>query len=403
MGRLPRALAQALPASAESESRPLVLTVAVPDTSGHENDVVTLGNLQLENIPHFRPFAASLSAAGVSHKPISVRYIQGSQTVVLSHIECRLQDVAHLPLLQQLCIQYTPLTSLLLDLPWFGMDPLPELSALTLTRLTLRGGLPYVYQFLAALHAPALQHLEVKFHRSLWDHLGNPDDPSLDHAYTLALSPQRLPALRVARFEETEEVPRYSEVALGCALGPMLSLATLEDVEVRLRASAMWVSDADAAVVARAWPNLRRLVLRSVQVSRRLPTLDALVYLEAGCGNIEELFLPRLDLGLASTSNDDQGTQGQSQDDSDNVSFPRGMVQCEWGHPLRSLRVGCQTRKTVTQEQATVIGRRIDELFPNLEPDVQFMSAASAELYMSDWYLIWTGIIGAKVARLQQK
>ena len=402
MGRLPRALAQSLLSSAEPESGPLVLTVAVPDTARHENDVVTLRNIALTNIPHFGPFVASLSAAHVSHKPVTLRYIQGPQTPALSHVECRLRDVAHLPLLQQLCTQYTLLTSLHLDLPWFGADPLPELSAPTLIRLTLRGGLPYAYQFLFALHAPALQHLEVKFHRSLWDHLGNPADPSLDHAYALVLSPQRLPSLRAARFEETEVVPRYSEVALGCALGPMLSLAALEDVEVRLRASAMWVSDADAAVVARSWPNLRRMVLSSVQVSRRLPTLDALVYLEAGCGSLEEVFLPRLDLARtgAGQNPDDRD---QSRDEDGGTLFPRGMVQCEWGHPLRSLRVACQTRKTVTQEQATALAQRIDELFPNLEPDLQFMSAQSADLYLSDWYLIWTGIIGAKLARLHRE
>lgn len=398
MGRLPRALAQALPGPAEFESGPLVLTVAVPDTTGHENDVVTLRNIELTNIPHFAPFVASLSAAGVSHKPITVRYLQGSQAIVLSHVECRLRDVAHLPLLQQLFTGYNVLTSFHLELPWFGIEPLPELSAPTLTRLTIRGGLPYTYQFLVALSAPSLQTLEVKFHRSLFDHLHALHDPSQDYAYSLALSPQHLPSLRTARFEETEEVPRYSEVSLGVALRPMLSVVTLEDVEVRLCASAMWVSDDDAALIARAWPNLRRLILGSVQVSRRLPTFAALVYLEAGCGNLDELVLPRLDLTSKAAD-----AQGQSKAPDGDVLFPRGMVQCEWGHPLRSLRVACQTRKTVEQEQAIALGRRIDQLFPNLEPDLQFMSAASAELYMSDWYSIWTGIMGAKVAKLRQE
>ncbi|KAI1786095.1 hypothetical protein LXA43DRAFT_1185364 [Ganoderma leucocontextum] len=398
MGRLPRALAQALPGSAEFESGPLVLTAAVSDTTGHENDVVTLRNIELKNIPHFAPFVASLSAAGVSHKPVTLRYLQGPQPIVLSHVECRLRDLAHLPFLQQLFTGYSVLTSLHLELPLFGPEPLPELSAPTLTRLTIRGGLPYAYQFLVALHAPALQKLEVKFHRSPWDHLNKLNADSHDHAYSLQLSPQRLPSLRTAKFEETEEVPRYSEVSLGCAFRPMMSVATLEDVEVRLRASAMWASDDDAAVVARAWPNLRRLVLSSVQVSRWLPTFQALVYLEAGCGNLDELVLPRLNLACA-----DPDAQGQSRAQGGGALFPRGIVQCEWGHPLRTLRVACQTHKTVAQEQAIALGRRIDGLFPNLEPDVQFMSAASADLYMSDWYLIWTGIIGAKVARLPQQ
>ncbi|KAI0740088.1 hypothetical protein C8Q76DRAFT_186122 [Earliella scabrosa] len=379
-------------AVAEPADDTLILTVGVP-RGDNEKQIITLGDVSLEHLPHFESFASAIAAAGVRHKPVVVRYLPGAPTLDVSHVECRLSGIAQFPLLQTL-LDFTFLTSLLLELPFFGPDALPPLTLPSLTALSLRGELPCAYQFIAALYAPALGKLSISFHRNQWDKLDALADPLRDEAYSLCLFPQSFPALRTVTLAEEEPHPRWSDVSLGCALRPLLHLPTLEDVEVRLDASPLWVSDEDVAHLAASWPWLRRLVLTCRVAANRCPSLGALLHLEAHGRELVELVLPklRLDCDLADFMPlvpDDGAVQGTP-------SGLVGTVGAPQEHPLRTLRVACQTSGTVSKEHCVALGQRLAALFPNLETDTQFLSAASAELYTSDWYSIWMGVQSAK-------
>ncbi|KAI0739850.1 hypothetical protein C8Q80DRAFT_1111288 [Daedaleopsis nitida] len=360
----------------------LILTVGPPQ-SHNEKGLISLRNVLLENIPHFRSFAAALAATSVSHKPVGVRYLPGCPTLDLSHAECKLRDVTVFPVLSSL-LTVSTLASLQLELPLFGAESLPALTAPSLTSLTLQGELPCTYQFLAALYAPALGTLGIHFHRNQWDKLDTLDDPMRDRAYTLPLLSRSFPALRTLKMEERELRPRWSDVSLTCALFPLLCIPTLEDVEVRFDASPLWVGDGDVAQLAASWPYVRRLVLTCTNTANRCASFGALGHLAAGCRDLRELVLPRLRL-----------------DDSDTLA--RAGSQTSTGsstaHPLRSLSVACPTSGTASGDRCVALGRELDALFPHLEPDMQTLSAKSADGHPSDWYMLWLGVQSAKIAR----
>ncbi|KAI0694938.1 hypothetical protein C8T65DRAFT_758752, partial [Cerioporus squamosus] len=284
------------------------------------------------SVPHFGPIVAALTSVGGSHEPVIVRY-RPNAPFILSYAECRLKDVSQL-LLLQLVVSIPSLTSLQLHLPAFGPETLPALYAPSLTALFLRGELPCLYQFLHVTRAPALEELHVFFYRNQWDKLDTPDETSRDHAYTLALSSTSFPVLRRVKVEEAELLPRWSDVSFGCAFRPLMHIPTLEDVEVRLDASPLWVSVDDLARVAIVWPELRRLVLTCSRMARRAPTFDALSHLEAGCRNLVELVLPKIRL-----------------QESEVLARPGRLVDGQVGnHPLRTLHLTCQANSTVSPE-----------------------------------------------------
>ncbi|KAI0808270.1 hypothetical protein C8Q74DRAFT_126045 [Fomes fomentarius] len=383
--------ASAAPPEAPGEI--LILTLGIPKDD-NEKDVVTLGEVLLEHVPHFYPFAKTLLAAGITHKPVAVRYLLGSPTMAISHAECRLRDIMQLPILQGL-LNLAVLTSLQLELPLFSPHALPPLTAPSLTSLCLRGELPCTYQFIAALYAPALGTLTIHFHRNQWDRLDTLDDPMRDAAYATRLFPQSFPSLRTLRLEEREPRTRLSDVSLGCAIRPLMYIPTLEDVEVQMETSPLWVSDEDIAEIAVAWPDVRRLVLTCKNAANRCPSCTALRYIEAQCRELAELGLPKLrldenlqDVEFNALQGDPRGGHG---------AWPSGLVGMdEEPHPLRMLRVSCQTSGTASKEQCMTLGWCLAMLFPNLETDPRFLSAASANLYTSDWYTVWMGVQSAR-------
>ncbi|RPD60927.1 hypothetical protein L227DRAFT_501370 [Lentinus tigrinus ALCF2SS1-6] len=361
--------------------RTLVLTTGLPESENVE-DVLTAGNISLASIPHFGPLVAALMTVGASHKPVNVRY-RPDAPFVPSYTDCLLQDVSQLPLLQYLASIPT-LVTLQLQLPVFGLETLPPLDAPHLTTLIVRGELPCIYQLLHAIRAPALEKLKITFHRNQWDKLDTLDGSLRDAAYTLALAPTSFPALRTVQVEENEPCPRWSDVSFGCAFRPLMHIPTLEDVEVQLDASPLWVSFDDLARVALVWPELRRLVLTCSRASKRAPTLDALSHVEAACRNLVELVLPKIRM------QEPDAVAVQMQPYSLNPSLGH--------HPLRTLRLTCQTSATAATEYCVEVGRRIEHLFPNLQPEDEFMYTMDLAA-LSDWDAIRMGIMEAKAMR----
>ncbi len=390
--RQQRRNASAAPLEAPGET--LILTLGIPKEDNDEKDVVTLGDVLLEHVPHLYPFAKMLLAAGITHKPVVVRYLLGSPTMAISHAECRLRDIIQLPILQGL-LNLTVLTSLQLELPLFSPHALPPLTLPSLTSLCLRGELPCTYQFIAALYAPALGTLTIHFHRNQWDRLDTLDDPMRDAAYATRLFPKSFPSLRTLRLEERETRPRLSDVSLGCAIRPLTYIPTLEDVEVQMETSPLWVSDEDIAQIAVAWPDVRRLVLACKNTPHRCPSFKALGYVEAQCRELAELGIPKLRLDESLQDVDFNSLQDAAR--GGHGARPSGLVGMdEEPHPLRTLRVSCQTSGSASKEQCMTLGWCLATLFPNLETDPRFLSAASADLYTSDWYTIWMGVQSAR-------
>ncbi|TFK83584.1 hypothetical protein K466DRAFT_257626 [Polyporus arcularius HHB13444] len=359
----------------------IVLTVGLPESENVE-DVLTAGDISLACIPHLEPLVAALIAVGASHKPVVLRY-RANAPFVLSYVECRLQDASHVPLLQHV-LSIPTLVALQLHLPAFGPEALPVLYAPSLTAVVLRGELPCTYQFLHAMRASSLEKLQIFFHRNQWDKLNTLDESLRDHAYMLALAPTSFPVLRTVRVEEVELHPRWSDVSFGCAIRPLMHIPTLEDVEVQLDASPLWVSVDDLARVAVVWSDLRRLVLTCKTAAKRAPTVDALSHLEAACRNLVELVLPKIRL----------------QEPESLGAHPGRLIDAPVGnHPLRTLHLPCQTARTVSSEYCWELGWQIEQLFPYLEPDTEDACITRPASLFSDWDMIRKGILDAKAAK----
>ena len=137
-----------------------------------------------------------------------------------------------------------------------------------------------------------------------------------------------------------------------------MSVTTLEDVEVRLDASPMRVCADDLVQIAASWPYVTRLVLSCKNACEDGPAVQDLLCLETACRDLTELVLPRIDLSVpepdfgANASPDCVATTKSAIDahDKGTRSTPVG------GHPLRLLRVACQTTSTITLEQAMING-----------------------------------------------
>lgn len=271
--------------------RTLVLTIGLPENENVEG-ILTFEDISLASIPQFESLVVALTALGARHDPVNMRY-RPDTPFVLSYVECRLKDVTQSHLLRFVAGIPT-LVTLKLQLPLLGLEKMPPLDTPHLTTLILRGELPCIYQFLGSISSPVLEELRVSFSRNQWDKLDTLHDRMRDSAYTLALAPASFPALRTLRVEEKELHPRWSDVSFGCALRPLMHIPTLEDVEVQLDASPLWVSDDDLMRVAVVWPEVRRLVLTCKKAAERAPTLDVLSHVKAACRNMVELVLPKI-------------------------------------------------------------------------------------------------------------
>ena len=365
--------------SATIPDRTLVLTVGLPP-SGDVEGILTTGDVSFSSIPHFGPLVAALTAVGAGHQPVNIRY-RLNAPFVLSYADCSLQDVSHLSLLQ-LLVGSPTLITLQLRVPLFGPETLPTLDAPYLTTLILSGELPCIYQFLHAIRTPALESLQLSFHRSQWDKLDTLEDPTRYPAYSLALPPTSFPALHTVQVAETELAPRWSYVSFGCAFRPFMYIPTLEDVKVLLDASPLWVSNDDLARVAVVWPELRRLVLACTKVVKRAPTLDALGHLQMACRNLTELVLPKIKL-----NEPDIPAHVMPLDN----AHPRN-------HPLRTLRLTCQTGSKVSADYCVEVGWRISQLFPNLDLYTASTMDPVTDSF-SKWDAIRMGILDATAMR----
>ncbi|CDO70047.1 hypothetical protein BN946_scf184650.g5 [Trametes cinnabarina] len=350
-----------------------------------DGKLLTLGTYPVECIPRLAPFALSLSHLGMRHKPVVVQYRQGSTTPLLrvSLARCRLESALQLPLLQQL-FRLRDITSYDIEIPICSAQPLRKMKATFLTtELILRGELPFVIQFLAALEAESLGRLVVHFSRNQFD--SSFGGTNIDCAYTLQLHPHLYAQLRAVRLCENEPFPRYSDIPLACILRPLFSLQRLEDVELVLAQSPMCARDYDVTQIARAWPGARRLVFACEECVGGAPTLDSLYVLADHCPGLRELLLPQLDVRRLGHSIEKRP--------------PRVPPRDKPTHPLRKFGVACDSRTNISDQQAGNIARCIDSLFPNIDVKESWVHDDSAETILGDWYLIWVNLIATKAFR----
>ncbi|KAI0357182.1 hypothetical protein OH77DRAFT_140055 [Trametes cingulata] len=374
--------------SREAPPEALILTLgpsrdSVSITS--KDDILTLGTLPLESIPRLAPFVRALVARRLRHRAVTVRYARGATIPILhvSHAKCRLESVAQLPLLQEL-FKVRELTSYDIELPTFGPDALRTIKAGHLeTELTVRGELPSLYQFLAALEARRLNRLVIRFWRNQYDAF-DPQD-NADFAYSLRLSFSAYINLRAVRLRESEAFKRFSGVSLSSILRPLFGLTCLEDVEVVLVQSPLRVNDEDMLRIAHTWRGLHRLVLSCERHTGGAPTLDSLYMLHHACGDLIELVLPTLDLVNLGTDIEKYP--------------PREPLAGRPCRPLRIFDVMCERSTGLSNERAAKIARCIDYLFPNIDVEESWRHDGSIEAILTDWYLIWVNIVSIKALR----
>ncbi|KAI9065689.1 hypothetical protein FKP32DRAFT_1684849 [Trametes sanguinea] len=372
----------------EAVPQALILTIGpngdtVSDTD--ENGLLTLGTFPLECIPRLAPLALALNHLGVRHKPVVVQYRQGSKAPLLhvSHAKCRLDDPAQLSTLRYL-LQLTDLTSCDITLPVFSTRRLRRSKAPYLsTALTLRGEYTSAIHFLAALDAESLRKIVIIFRRNQFEALCS--GTRIDPAYLLQLHAFAFTQLRTVKLCENEPYPRYSDIALACFLRPLFSLLRLEDVELVLTESPLWVQDYDITQIALTWRGARRLVFSCTRCAKGAPTLDSLYVLADTCPNLAELLLPKLDVvNLGDTINKRPPTVP-----------PAGKPT----HPLRKFGVACDSRTNISDPLAGTISHCIDSLFPNINVKESWVHDHSDETILGDWYLIWVNLIATKAFR----
>ncbi|KAI0367855.1 hypothetical protein BV20DRAFT_969915 [Pilatotrama ljubarskyi] len=349
------------------------------------NDTFVLGTLSLESIPRLAPLVRALTSCHLRHRPFTLRCAKNTTVPILqiSHAECQLEDAAQLPLLEEL-FQLQELTSYDIAVPTFGPDPLRTVTAGHLeTELTVRGELPSIYQFLAALKAENLAKLVIRFRRNLFEAFDLPDQA--DFGYSLHLSRAAYSKLRRVRLRENEEHGRFLGVSLSRILRPLFDLPHLDDVLVELVESPLSMDDDDISQIAYAWRGLRRLILSCARRLGAPPKLDSLYMLHRLCRELEVLVLPVLDLVELGTSIKE--------------SPPQEPMAGSPGHPLRIFAVTCTASTWLPDQQAMKIARCIDSLFPNIDVQNSWRHDGSVEALLIDWYMIWVNILTVKALR----
>ena len=350
-----------------------------------EDELLTMGAFPLECIPRLTPFALTLSHFRMRHKPVVVLYAPETRTPLMhvSHAKCRLEHVSQQVFLQRL-FQIPELTSYDIEVPTFRPERLRGLVARNLSvALIMRGELPSVIQFVAALEEAAIKSLVIYFRRNQYEILCGAG--RVDFSSSIQLEPAAFKNLHTVKLREDEPYKRYSDISLAVTLRPLFSLHQLEDVEFEVVQSRLCVRDRDVEQIALAWRDIRRLVVSCAQCTSEPPTLDGLYMLADNCRKLEELVLPQLDLkNLGKTIKRRR---------------PKVPPPGSRGHPLRVFRITRYSRTRVEDAQAVSIAQCIDSLFPNVDIAQSWKHDNSLEAILGDWYLIWVNITAASALR----
>ncbi|KAH9896013.1 hypothetical protein C8Q73DRAFT_745162 [Cubamyces lactineus] len=300
-----------------------------------------MGAYPLESIPRLAPFALTLSHFRMRHKPVTT-----TPLMHVSHAKCHMKHVSHQIFLQRL-FQIQELTSYDIEVPTFRPERLRGIVIVARNlsvALIMRGELPSIIQFVAALEEAAIKSLVIYSRRNQYEILCGAG--RVDFSSSIRLEPAAFKNLHTVKLREDEPHKRFSDIPLAITLQPLLSLHYLRDVEFEVVQSRLCVRDYDIEQIASAWPEIR-LYLGATHTRR-------LYVLADNCRKLEELVLPQLD--------------------------------------LKNLGVTIKRRPPK-------IAQCVDSLFPNIDIEQSWKHDNSLEAILGDWYLIWVNITAASALR----
>ncbi|KAI0656238.1 hypothetical protein C8Q70DRAFT_922042 [Cubamyces menziesii] len=185
-------------------------------------------------------------------------------------------------------------------------------------------------------------------------------------ALSLANFAPTLRTLVLATVVRDEPVP--TDVSLEhytTLVGPLMRLAHLEDVELRILNTWLNLADEDVLAIARAWRRLQRLILSYIPTDS-VPDMTVLRHFAAHCPDLRELVLtkvripPALDVPAPAIAETVNSARSAAKTATAGPEKGTGM------HPLRKLdlRLTFATRDPINTLE---VARFIDALFPRLE------------------------------------
>ncbi|KAI0334162.1 hypothetical protein GY45DRAFT_82424 [Cubamyces sp. BRFM 1775] len=179
-------------------------------------------------------------------------------------------------------------------------------------------------------------------------------------ALALANFAPTLRTLVLATVVRDEQIPADAELAHYTTLiGPLMRLAHLEDVELRILNTWLNLADEDVLAVARAWRRLRRLILSYIPTDS-VPSMTVLRHFAMHCPDLRELVLTKVRIPEA------LDVPAPVIAETLTTKLPAKAGSEKALHPLRKLdlRLTFATRDPINTLE---VARFIDSLFPQLE------------------------------------